>query len=804
MLGGDLDAAVPPEPRQLVNGVIAKDPVMLLTSVDFLIDALRELKLLRKEQLDRVVNEFASQFEQTADLAKHLVKLGWITRYQAKKLLAGHGSDLILGHYVIFDKLGEGGMGKVYKAKQLHLNRVVALKMIRPDLIANEMALKRFQREAKAAAQLAHPNIVRLFDADRVGNRHFLAMEFIEGTDLAALVKESGPLPIGMACSFIRQAATGLQHAHDLGLIHRDIKPSNLLVTSLKKGSKTGAGGVIKILDMGLARAAGLQESDSAESALTQDGAVIGTPDFMSPEQAKNSSIVDARSDLYSLGCTFYYLLTGQAPFPTGNTLEKLLQHQMDPPPHVQLRRDDLPNEVAAIVHTLLAKRPEERFQKGAALAQALEPWSVFDGRNARLKSVDAPTEAVPAALPLSGATARVDATTEGEPFNFDIVESNTPVPTRSEPARAQRPKSNKSLWWIVGAAASLALLIAAILIGRSFANKDEAGKPAQDEQANKDNVDPRPLAKKGQPIARREMEPIDAYLPADSEMVAILNVQQLAKSKYFQTNLLKELARPLESLRKATSFDPLTAVERVVVALPSGDWDHPVIVVQGPEALPQEFTNWVASQEGVKLKDELVRGVGLHRIYIFPDKEKDEPTYGAILQVSPFSVVLSTNKDRVIEAIGRTLRRTDVRFEDPSVRAALGKYPAKAPPALWVGLGIETKIFGFIGKGKSPKDGAIHALYATLRLGDNLEFDAFIEADNRFRAEFFWQRLNYFFTTLADNKKDPRIERIAGLFTGAHQVPRAKLNTSSVHQWTNFVSADKLDEWFEPFMSAR
>jgi hypothetical protein len=311
---------------------------------------------------------------------------------------------------------------------------------------------------------------------------------------------------------------------------------------------------------------------------------------------------------------------------------------------------------------------------------------------------------------------------------------------------------------------------------------------------------------KKGQPTARREMEPIDAYLPTDSEMVAVLNVQQLAKSNYFQQNLLKELARPLDSLRKATSFDPLTAIERVVVAMSPGDWDHPLIVIQGPETLPQELINWAASQEGVRQKDEIVRGVGLHRIYVFPDKVKDEPTYGAILQASPFSVVLSTNKVRVLEAISRTIRRTEVRFDDPSVKTALSKYPGKSasPPALWVGLGVESRLFGFFGKGKSPKDLAIQGLYVTLRLDDNLAFDAFIETDFRFRAENFWQRVNSLFTTLAEKQKDPRFERIAGLFTGAHPVPRPKFNTSSVHQWTNAISADKLDEWFGPFLSAR
>ena len=784
---------------------------MVLNSVD-LVDALREFNLLRKEQFERVVNEFAPQFEETADLAKHLVKLSWITLYQARKLLAGHGADLIVGHYVILDKVGEGGMGKVYKAKQLRLNRLVALKVIRPNLIANEMALKRFQREAKAAAQLAHPNIVRLFDADQVGDRHFLAMEFVEGTDLACLVKDMGPLPIGMACSFIRQAAAGLEHAHDLGLIHRDIKPSNLLVTSPKKDGKTGSGGAIKILDMGLARGGSAQNSDSAETALTQDGTVVGTPDYMSPEQAKNSSTVDARSDLYSLGCTFYYLLTGHTPFPIGSTLEKLLQHQMDAPKHVQLLRQDVPNEVGAIVHKLLAKRPDDRFQNGAALAEALEPWSVFDVSNARLKAPNT-APAVPQALPLTGTTAATAAATEAEPFNFDSIEKDPPAPAKAQPAAPAPRKSRKQMWWMVGGAAGLALLIAGILIASSLGKKNTQGQAPNDHGKN-DKTEPPPAKKTPQPTAKREMEPVDAYLPTDTELVAILNVPQLTRSRYFQETILQHLAAPLEQLRSASSFDPLTGIDRVIVALSNGDWDHPMFVVQGPDALPPEFTTWVGNQEGVQMKDELVRGVGLHRIYILPDKEKNEPTYAAILQVTPFSVALSTNKERVLEAVARTARRSEVRFDDPSVKTMLAKYPGKTPggqpatpPTLWVGLGADTKLFGMIGKPKldkisTPRDGNIHSMYATLRLGDNLEFDGFVEAETKFHAEFFWRRLGFFFKSISDNKKDPRLERVASLFTSAREVPRAKNPSASAHQWTYFVPGEKLSEWFEPFFN--
>jgi serine/threonine-protein kinase len=779
---------------------------MVLTSVEFLVDALREVNLLRKDQFDRLVNELAPKFEETTDLAKHIVKLGWITLYQAKKLLGGHFEDLIVGNYVVLDKLGEGGMGKVYKAKQLRLNRLVALKVIRPNLIANETALKRFHREAKAAAQLAHPNIVRLFDADQVGDRHFLAMEYVEGADLACLIKDAGPLPIEMACSFIRQAAAGLEHAHDLGMVHRDIKPSNLLVTAPRKDRKTGPAGAIKILDMGLARVGGADETESAETALTKDGTVIGTPDYMSPEQAKNSSTVDGRSDLYSLGCTFYFLLTGQPPFPTGTTLEKLLQHQMDAPKHVQLVRHDIPEEVAAIVHTLLAKRPEDRFQNGAAVAAALERWSVFDTGSARLNGAAPTAAAIPQALPISGST-QAAMTTDGDLFNFESGEQKLPAAAPAEPTLAATQKSRKKpIWWIVGATLSAAVLIVAgILTANSFGKKPSSNPPPDGEVNNREKIGPA-VKKSFPPNAKREMEPIDSYLPADTELVAVLNVPQLARSRFFQENLLQEIAELLASIRKATSFDPLTGIERVIMTVPTGDWDHPIFIVQGPEALPADFMNWISNQEGVKFKDEAIRSGITHRIYVLPDKneERNEPTYGAILQLSPFSVVLSSNRDRVIDAIVRSVRKIEPRFDDPSVRTMLSRYPSKVP-VLWLGLAADTKLFGLVGRPKAdkfttPKDGNVHAVYATLRLGDNLDFDAFIEADNKLVAEFFWRKVTYFFRSLTDNKKDPRIERIAGLITGAREKPKMKGSSGSVHQWTLSIANEKLGDWFGAF----
>jgi WD40 repeat protein/serine/threonine protein kinase len=348
------------------------------------LDALRASGLLTQRQLEELAGNPKAQAGDPVPLARELVQRGWLTKYQASAMLQGRGKDLVLGPYRILDSLGEGGMGQVFKAHHQLMKRVVALKVIRKEKLANPETVRRFYAEVSAAAQLAHPNIVLAFDAGEVGSVHYFAMEYVEGFDLARLVKQSGPPPVWQACDFIRQAALGLQHAHECGLIHRDIKPANLLVTRwtaatdrAKSGSNAGATGqraLVKILDMGLAR---LEDSSSTakESGATQEGKLLGTPDYLAPEQARDAHRADVRSDLYSLGCTFYYLLTGQPPFRGKSVMEVLLKHQMDPPPPLQQLRPEVPPPVAAIVSRLMAKRPEERYASAAEVALALEPF---------------------------------------------------------------------------------------------------------------------------------------------------------------------------------------------------------------------------------------------------------------------------------------------------------------------------------------------------------------------------------------------------------------------------------------------
>lgn len=347
---------------------------MAVSRVASFIDNLRDTQLLDPKQLAEVARNPLAKGDDPMPLARDLIQRQALTAYQVNQLVRGRGKELVLGPYRLLDRLGEGGMGQVYKAFHQPMNRVVALKVIKKEKLAKAEAVSRFYQEIRAAAQLHHPNIVVAYDAGQADDTHFFAMEFVEGTDLSKLVKDKGPLPVYMACHFIGQAALGLQHAHEKGMVHRDIKPANLLLS--KKG-------VVKVLDMGLARLQNI-DGDTAANDLTKTGTVVGTPDYLAPEQARNSRGVDVRADLYSLGCTFYFLLTGRPPFHGEHLTEVLLQHQTDPPPSLDKFRKDVPPGVQAIVSKLLAKKPDERFQTPAELAAALKPFTVKGAETSR------------------------------------------------------------------------------------------------------------------------------------------------------------------------------------------------------------------------------------------------------------------------------------------------------------------------------------------------------------------------------------------------------------------------------------
>jgi serine/threonine protein kinase len=346
---------------------VATDFVKLLTEVQLLEDAqLEELSVI------------APAYRDAAGLTSELVRRGWLTSYQLAHLNNGTHRELLLGPYVLLEELGRGGMGMVYKARHRRLERIVALKVISPAAMSNE-AVHRLHREARAIARLKHPNIVLLYDAAEIDGKHFLALEYVDGIDLDRLLHQRGPFPIGLACEYIRQAALGLQHAHERGLVHRDVKPSNLVMTDNRLAGvlQADGAGLIKILDLGLARVYPIGATTLEGAKLSVDGYVIGTPDYLAPEQAVDSHTVDIRADIYSLGCTIYELLTGETPFAAvaGGT-QKLLSHLQVEPPPVEIGRPDLPPGVVAIVRKMMAKKREERFPTPGQVADALIPFA--------------------------------------------------------------------------------------------------------------------------------------------------------------------------------------------------------------------------------------------------------------------------------------------------------------------------------------------------------------------------------------------------------------------------------------------
>jgi serine/threonine-protein kinase len=336
---------------------------MAKLKVDQFVDLVKRSGLVDNERLNQALSDVDQSVKDSGIVASSLTKAGLLTEWQSEKLLQGRHKGFYLGKYKLLNHIGTGGMGSVYLAEHLVMRHRVAIKLLPNHLAAHTSYLERFHQEARASATLNHPNMVRAYDVDHEGNIHYLVMEFVDGSDLQAIVSRSGPLPYRMAADYLRQAADGLEYAHRVGLIHRDIKPANLLV------DKTGT---VKILDMGLARF-----SDESQSSLTMayDQKMIGTVDYLSPEQALDSHKVDARVDIYSLGCTFYFMLTGDAPFPQGTIPQRLLQHQSAEPPDVHKIRPDCPEELIAICRKMMAKSADERYQSAAEVSQALSEY---------------------------------------------------------------------------------------------------------------------------------------------------------------------------------------------------------------------------------------------------------------------------------------------------------------------------------------------------------------------------------------------------------------------------------------------
>jgi len=299
-------------------------------------------------------------------LSEQLVRDGVLTGYQARQLLQGKWRGfLFAGRYRVLELIGKGGVSSVFLCEDLSLERKVAVKVLSSRTAADPSMLARFLREAQAVAALDHPNIVRTHDIDLEGERPFLVLEYVDGSSLQEIVDRHGPMDPGRAAHYVRQAARGLHHLYRAGLVHRDVKPGNLLLDRR---------GAVKLLDLGLAR---LSEDQSDGLTQRYDGhAVLGTADYLAPEQALSSHDVDIRADVYGLGATFYFLLAGRPPFAGGSAAQKLLAHQLKEPPSLVALRPDVPQGLAAVVGRMMAKDPARRYPVPAAAAEALAPWT--------------------------------------------------------------------------------------------------------------------------------------------------------------------------------------------------------------------------------------------------------------------------------------------------------------------------------------------------------------------------------------------------------------------------------------------
>ncbi|RLT11708.1 MAG: hypothetical protein DWI22_00640 [Planctomycetota bacterium] len=443
-----------------------------------------ESRLLSEDEIAVGVSSVSPESSSTA-FGEYLVAAKKLTLFQVDALLRGSDDPLILGEYIVQDFVGRGGMGTVYRAVHRRMKRTVALKVLRRDIPQAELQAKRFLREVEVAAKLSHPNIVTAYDAGEQNGISYLVSEFVEGQNLSELVKEYGPLSLPLAVDVVQQAALALEYAHREGVIHRDIKPSNLLIDD---------SGNVKLLDVGLARinAPATSEIDHA-SDLTTTNMIMGTVDYMSPEQAQNSRLADERSDIYSLGCTLYFLITGGAPFAKGTGIERLLAHREQPIPSLCHLSPQVPELIDPLLASLMAKKPAERMASMRELLQQLVMLKAnglpdvtlslnaidTDAENCELSQLVTPAIAATAAFAAVACrvTSEVQAVPELMP-NFDLQESAEKPASCAASGRAKSPLAFL-LWVFFPGVAAIVVAAFAFRGNREIRESSQSGSVA-------------------------------------------------------------------------------------------------------------------------------------------------------------------------------------------------------------------------------------------------------------------------------------------------------------------------------------
>lgn len=441
-----------------------------VTSVQDFLKTLKKSGILNEQRLEQFLAQEGGTDNPVA-LAKAMEAQKLITSFQRRTLLAGRYRGLLLGPYKIMEPIGKGGMGQIYLAEHTSLQRQVAIKVLPVEKARKPELLQRFYREARAAAALDHPNIVKLFDVSQGAGTHFLVMEYVPGKNLQQLVSAHGALPYQKVVPYLVQTASGLQHAHERGFVHRDIKPDNIVLSRE---------GVIKILDMGLARS--LDQAQDDVTKMLNPNAIYGSVDYVSPEQSIGGK-VDARSDFYSLGATAFALLTGRAPF-QGTSAQVLVSHQMEAAPDLSRIHAAVPPELSAIVSKLMAKQPEDRYQSAAELIDALLPWMPSEqGPISSISQSSGIMSSTRVMTPTSAVSSRPTQEQTGR-FATEQVE-----PSKSSVASKRFKKKKKtdrglSPAMVLGIVATV-LVVAGVIIYMTLTSKSTTLPPSKDIYAN-------------------------------------------------------------------------------------------------------------------------------------------------------------------------------------------------------------------------------------------------------------------------------------------------------------------------------